>query len=566
MPAAKAERSLIEPEEATIRNENNLKIATDYMISTSSREASEAGLQMLREGGTAIDAAIAAQLVLGLVEPQSSGLGGGAFLLHWDSKKKEIKAFDGRETAPNEAKTDRFLIEGKPMPFLFAMRSGLSVGTPGVVQLMWKSHQTLGKLPWGRLFDPAIRLAKQGFKVSERLHLLLLSVGPEVFNQKGRDYFFDKKGLPRSQGYNLKNPEYASTLENIAGLGVAGFYSGHISEAMIKAVALAPNMKGDLSIEDLYNYKIEIKAPLCTPYRSFKVCSMPPPSSGGIAINQILQILENYELGSSSKEAINAKALHLIVEAEKLAYADRNLYLADPQFIKIPAELIDPKYLGERRKLLDINKSMPAPKAGTPSQKGEAQFGKDATFEATGTSQISTIDKEGNAVSMTTTVEGIFGSGIMTSGFLLNNQMTDFSFYPNDKEGKFVANRVEAGKRPRSSMSPTLVFDSNNKLRFVLGSPGGGRIIFYLIKSLIALIDWKQNAYEAAALLNFGSMGETLELEYSWNAVLTGLKLKTYGHKISIDQMNSGLNILQLRENFIEGASDPRREGSALGE
>ena len=562
----KAQRALIEPEEATIRNKSVLKTARDFMISTSSPEASEAGLEILKEGGSAIDAAITAQLVLGLVEPQSSGLGGGAFLIHWHRDKQELKAFDGRETAPNASKSDRFLINENPIPFSFVMRSGLSVGTPGIIQLMWETHQAFGKLPWKRLFDPAIHLANIGFKVSERLHLLLLSVGKEVFNEKGQSYFFDDNGQPHYTGYHLKNPEYASTLQEIAELGPKGFYSGQVSQAIIKAIENAPNIHGDLSSNDLMKYKIETRLPFCTQYRKYKICSMPPPSSGGIAISQILQMLQNYDLGSLPKDALNAQALHLIVEAEKLAYSDRNHYVADPQFIKIPSELADPKYLSNRQKLIDTKKSMITPMPGIVSQSDSFFYGRDATFESAGTSQISIIDNDGNAVSMTTTIEGAFGSGIMTSGFLLNNELTDFSFSSTDMEGKVIANRLEAGKRPRSSMSPTLVFDSNNNLRMVLGSPGGSRIIFYVIKALVALIDWKLNPYQAAALLNFGSMGGPLELEYSWDTVLIGLKLKRFGHEITSDFMNSGLNILQVREGFIEGASDPRRLGAALGE
>lgn len=563
---AVAQRQLVEPEQSTTRTEGALSRATRFMISTSNAHASEAGRDILRAGGSAVDAAIAAQLVLGLVEPQSSGLGGGAFLLHWDKASRDLKAYDGRETAPQSATPDRFLADGKPMPFLRTMKSGLSIGTPGLVRLLWETHQIHGKLPWAKLFEPAIRLAENGFAVSPRLHLLLRYTGYNAFDATAKAYFFDGHGVPHPIGHVLKNPDYAATLRTIAQNGPDGFYTGPVADAVVKAVAAAPNAPGDLTAADLANYRIERRAPLCGPYRGRKICSIGPPSSGGVAVLQILQLLEPFDLGSGPDDKLSPRAIHLIVEAEKLAYADRNRYLADPAFVPVPAGLTNPDYLAERRRLIDPAKAMPPPGPGLPPGADKRAFGHDATLETTGTSHISVIDGTGNAVSMTTTIEGVFGSGVMAAGFLLNNELTDFSFRPADANGQPIANRVEPGKRPRSTMTPTLVFDGEENVKAVVGSPGGGRIILFVTKALVALIDWQLDAYEAAALMNFGSMGDGLEIEYDWRAVLTGLRLRTYGHDINPDLMNSGLNILAVRDGIIEGGSDPRREGAALGD
>lgn len=561
-----AQRQLIEPEATTTRVEGSLARAKSFMITTSSGPASEAGREMLRAGGSAVDAAIAAQLVLGLVEPQSSGLGGGAFILHLDNATKSLVAYDGRETAPVTAKPDRFLMDGKPMPFDRAVHSGLSIGTPGLVKLIKAAHEKHGKMPWSRLFEPAIRLADNGFTVTQRLALLLRLTGPEAFGEPARRYFFDNTGVPRAAGNIIRNPEYAATLRSIADKGPDAFYAGPIADAVVAAVAQAPNVAGDLSRGDLATYKVEVREPVCAHYRTYKVCGMGPPSSGGIAIAQILMLLEPFELGRMDGARLPAKGVHLVLEAEKLAYADRGKYLADPAFVTVPDGLLDRAYLEERRKLIDPLKAMPSPAPGLPPGIAKRAFGHDATRETTGTSHISVIDAEGNAVAMTTTIEGVFGSGVMAGGFLLNNQLTDFSFLPVDPEGQPIANRVEAGKRPRSTMSPTMVFDAKGNLFAVLGSPGGGRIIMFATKALIAMMDWQLDAYQASALMNFGSMGERASLETDWQAIVLGLQLKSLGHVVQVDLMNSGTNILAVRGGMIEGASDPRREGAALGD
>lgn len=564
--ATLAQRQLFEPEATTTRTEGSLARAKTFMVTTSSRPASEAGLEMLRAGGSAVDAAIAAQLVLGLVEPQSSGLGGGAFLIHWDKAAKSLVAYDGRETAPATAKPDRFLKDGVPIPFETAVRSGLSIGTPGLVRLLKATHEKHGKLPWARLFEPAIQLAENGFIVTQRLHLLLRLTGIDAFGATARAYFFDKDGSPLAAGAVVKNPAYAATLRAIAATGPDRFYAGDVAAAILGAVAGAPNFAGDLTATDLAGYAVIERAAVCAPYRVYRVCGMGPPSSGGTAIAQILQLLEPFDLGRVTEGRLPAGGVHLILEAEKLAYADRGRYLADPAFVPIPLGLTDAAYLTERRKLIDPAKAMAPPPPGLPPGVAKRAFGADATLETTGTSHLSIIDADGNAVAMTTTIEGVFGSGVMAAGFLLNNELTDFSFRPVDDEGQPIANRVEGGKRPRSTMSPTIVFDDKGEVFAVVGSPGGGRIIMFVAKALIALMDWKLDAYQASSLMNFGSMGEGADIETDWQSIMTGLRLRGYGHSVNADLMNSGLNILAVRNGALEGASDPRREGAALGD
>jgi gamma-glutamyltranspeptidase/glutathione hydrolase len=563
---AYAQRESPEPETATGTTANVLATATRHMVSAANRHASEAGLEMLRAGGSAVDAAIATQLVLGLVEPQSSGLGGGAVVLHWDKSKREIKSYDGRETAPGSAKPDRFMRDGAPMDFDAAVKSGLSIGVPGVVRLLATLHQAHGKLAWARLFEPALKLAVEGFEISPRLYFLLRWNGSEGFSPAARRYFFDESDSARPIGHVLRNPEYAATLRAIAAEGADAFYKGKIADAIVAAVAEAPTAAGDLTLADLAGYTVKTREPLCVPYRTRKLCGMGPPSSGGPAVAQTLKLLEPFDLGHGHEDAMGAGTLHLIAEAEKLAYADRARYLADPDFVPMPPGLLDPAYLGERRKLIDPARAMPRPAAGTPPGLEKQTRGRDFTVERAGTSHISVIDGEGNTVAMTTTIEGAFGSGVWAAGFLLNNELTDFSFRPADEEGRPVANRVEGGKRPRSSMAPTIVFDDKGEVFAALGSPGGSRIIFYVVKALVALLDWNLDAQAAAALINFGSQGGAFEIEYDWAAIWHALKIKSYGHAIEPNLLNSGTQVIVVRGGHLEGGSDPRREGAALGD
>jgi gamma-glutamyltranspeptidase / glutathione hydrolase len=554
------------PEAATDSTSRTLAFAERHMVSAANRYAADAGREILRAGGSAVDGAIAVQLVLNLVEPQSSGLGGGAFVLYWDAGKSELTTFDARETAPASATPDRFLIDGKPMPFQTAVRSGLSVGVPGIVRLMETVHARYGRLPWARLFEPAIRLAETGFEVSPRLHLLLRAAGPESFVPEARRYFFTGTGNAWPIGYVLKNPELAATLKRIAAEGARGFYEGPVAEAIVKAVAEAPTAAGGMTLQDLAGYAVKERTPVCFGYRGNKACSVGPPSSGGLTVAQTLTLLEPFDLGKGRAAALQPQAMHLIAEAEKLAYADRNRYLADPDFVAIPDGLLDPQYLAERRALIDPLHAMERPKAGVPPGAARQPFGSDATRERAGTSHISIIDDDGNALAMTTTIEGGFGSHNWAAGFLLNNELTDFSFVPVDADGQPVANAVAAGKRPRSSMAPTIVLDDAGRVMAVLGSPGGGRIILFVVKTLVALIDWGMDAQAAADLLNFGSQGDGFEIELDRAAIWPALGLKAFGHRIVPDDMSSGTHVIVRRGSRLEGGADARREGAALGD
>jgi gamma-glutamyltranspeptidase/glutathione hydrolase len=542
--------------------------AKSHMVSAANPVAVEAGLAVLRQGGSAADAAVAVQLVLNLVEPQSSGIGGGAFVLHWDAARKELKAYDGRETAPAAATPDRFLVNDRPLKLADAIFSGASVGVPGALRALEAVHRAHGKLAWAQLVEPAIRLAEQGFRVSPRLHLLLRWYGAQSFSAQPRRYFFDQTGSARPAGYLLKNPQFAATLRAVAAGGAAAFYQGTIAQAIVDAVATAPNLKGDMTVEDLVGYRSKERDPLCFLYRENRVCSMGPPSSGGIAVAQVLKLIEPFDLGKGPADALNTGALHLLAEAQKLAFADRDHYIGDPDYVRVPMGLLDAGYLAARRSLISPDTAMGKPSPGTPPQVSDLPPGMDATVEQEGTTHFSIVDGASNIVSMTSTIESAFGSRLWAAGFLLNNEMTDFAFRPRDRGGRPLANAVGPGKRPRSSMAPTIVFDREGRPWAVLGSPGGSRIILYVIKTLVALIDWKLNAQEAASLMNFGSRGGPFEIEIDHRSALWhALKLKPYGHTISADLLNSGTHVIVIRsDGRLEGGADPRREGVARGD
>jgi gamma-glutamyltranspeptidase / glutathione hydrolase len=567
LPAA-AQRAEVAPEAATGRIEKPLQAARSYMVSAANPLAAAAGIEMLEAGGSATDAAIAVQLVLNLVEPQSSGLGGGAYLLHWDAAAKELLTYDGREGAPAAATPDRFLRDGKPLAFDTAVHSGLSIGVPGTPRLLEAIHRAHGRLPWPRLFAPAIRLAEEGFTVSSRLNLLLALMGPANFDATSRAYFFDPTNRPHPAGYTLANRAFAATLKALRDGGADAFYGGVIAQAVVAAAATAPNHPGDLSPADLAGYRVETPAPVCTGYRRHRICGMGPSSSGGVAIAQTLRLLEPYDLGHGPGAALDPGAMHLIAEAEKLAFADRDRYVGDPAFVRIPAGMLDAGYLASRARLIDPRAAMPRPAAGRPPGSETRLFGIDATRESVGTSHISIVDAQGNAVAMTTTIEAAFGSRVMAAGFLLNNELTDFSFAIRDGDGNPIANAVGPGKRPRSSMAPTLVFDPSGRLMAVVGSPGGSRIILYVVKAIVALIDWEMDAQAAAALLNFGSRGGAFEIESDPALPVEAIAqdLASLGHTIRRDQMTSGIHIVRVRPGGLEGGADPRREGVARGD
>ena len=552
-----------EPEAATGWQVKAPVTAQRHMVVAAHPLAASAAREMLRRGGGAVDAAIAAQMVLNLVEPQSSGLGGGGFLVYWDAKSKTLVTYDGRETAPQAARPGRFMANGRRRDFYSAMKSGRSVGVPGLARMLELAHARHGRLPWRDLFQPAIKLAQDGFPVGERLNKLLRVSRASALSREARAYFFDKTGTPWPVGYRLKNPALANTLRDLASRGAEAFYSGPISAAIIGAVNGAPGSPADMTYWDFSNYRAKERPPVCAPYRAYKVCGMGPPSSGALTIAYVLQLLEPFDLG---KEPLNPNALHLVSEAQKLAYADRGRYMADADFVPVPKGLLAKSYIASRRKLIDANTAMRRAEPGRPPGARHDTFGQDGTSENSGTTHISIVDGEGNAVSMTTTIETAFGSGLMTGGFLLNNELTDFAFLPADAKGRRVANQVEGGKRPRSSMSPTIVFDDSGKLHMVLGSPGGARIILYVLKALIAHIDWGLGAQGAASLPAFGSRNGPFEIEAGPWAAGPTRAMRARGHNVRISPMTSGLHVIVSRKGGLEGGADPRREGVALGD
>ncbi|PRE10202.1 gamma-glutamyltransferase [Burkholderia multivorans] len=555
--------------------------AQRYMIAAANPLATQAGYEMLKAGGTAVDAAIATQMVLALVEPQSSGIGGGAFMLYFDGKTTQ--AYDGRETAPAAATDSLFYgPTGQPMSFYEGVVGGRSVGTPGVLRMLEAAHRANGKLPWRRLFQPAIRLAEHGFTISPRLATLIANDRYLANDPAARAYFYNKDGTPKAAGTVLKNPALAVVLRQVADRGANAFYTGAIARDIVAKVRKHPTNPGLLSMQDLARYKAKVRAPLCADYRRSIVCGMPPPSSGGLAIAQMLGILEampDWQQIGAQKPVRNEVgyeptpfAAHVFSEAGRLAYADRARYVADPDFVPLPggnwASLIDKSYLAQRAQLIGDN-SMGVAQAGTP-QGATLAMADDRSPELPSTSDIAIVDRYGHALSMTTSIEDAFGSRLMVRGFLLNNQLTDFSFVSTEN-GRPVANRVQPGKRPRSAMSPELVFDKKTKqVTLIVGSAGGPAIINHVAKALVGVLDWGMTMQQAIALPNFGSMNGPTQLERGRvsDALVEGLKGR--GHDVQIVQMNSGLQGIQRLnvqgQTVWFGGADPRREGVAMGE
>ncbi|WP_179179552.1 gamma-glutamyltransferase [Pseudomonas sivasensis] len=557
--------------------------AERHMAAAANPLAAEAGREMLRKGGSAIDAAIAMQAVLTLVEPQSSGIGGGAFIMLWDGKK--VHAYDGRETAPAGATERLFLnADGTPMTFTDAQIGGRSVGTPGVLRALEMAHKKTGQLRWAELFEPAIRLSEQGFAISPRLHSLIAADRFIAQSPEMAAYFLNADGTPKATGTLLKNPALAAVFKRIANEGPDALYHGPIADEIARKVQGNRNA-GSLSQADLKGYAAKEREPLCTDYKRWKICGMPPPSSGAVAVAQILGTLQALEARDPRlaiapmtpiKSALPAgfeptpEAVHLIAEAGRLAFADRALYLADSDFTPVPtAGLVAPNYLAQRAALIG-ERSMGIAKPGQPAGI-QVAYAPDRSPLRISTSQVVAVDDMGGAVSMTTTVEAAFGSHVMVQGFLLNNQMTDFSFIP-EENGQPVANRVQPGKRPRSAMAPTLVFDrESGELLATVGSPGGSQIIEYVSKSLVAMLDWNLDPQAAISLPNFGSRNGATELEAGLFS--PGLKqaLKDKGHALSEIDMTSGIQAIVLKRDAqgkvsLSGGADPRREGEALGD
>ncbi len=537
--------------------------ASQFMVATANPHASRAGVEMLRSGGSALDAAIAAQMVLNLVEPQSSGIGGGAFLLHWDAAHKKISAYDGRETAPAAARPDRFLSpDGTPLTIFEAIDSGRSVGVPGVLRVLELAHARHGRLPWRRLFEPAIRLAEEGFAVSPRLHRLIAADPLLGRHRASRAYFYLPEGGALPVGHVLKNPEFAALLRRVAQEGPDAFYRGNVARDIVAAIATHPQ-PGDLTEQDLAAYRAVERETVCGSYRAHRVCGMPPPSSGGIAVLAILGLLERFPMAAMRPGS--SGAVHLFAEAGRLAYADRDHYVGDPDFVPVPAAgLVDPAYLRERSKLIRPARSMGRALPGTPAD-ARVSLGADATVEAGGTSHLSIIDADSNAVAMTSSIESAFGSRVLVHGFLLNNELTDFSFVP-EEGGRALANRVEPGKRPRSAMAPTFVFAPDGRLRITLGAAGGPAIINYTARTLVGVLDWKLDIQQAISAPNMGSRNRETEIERGSALERIATALRALGHPVEAVPMVSGLHGIERTRRGLAGGADPRREGVALGE
>lgn len=540
--------------------------------------ATDAGFQVLKAGGNALDAAIAVQMVLTLVEPQSSGLGGGAFLMHWDGR--ELSAWDGRETAPAAADDKLFLQpDGKPMAMLAAQVGGRSVGVPGAVRMLEAAHRAHGRLPWARLFEPAIALAEQGFAVSPRLHTQTAADPLLAQDPVARRYFLDAEGKALPVGHRLRNPALAQVLRAIAAQGSVALHEGPVAADIVARVRGHATNPGRMSTDDLAGYRPERRTPICTDWQAqYRVCGFPPPSSGHLTVMQILGVLERLPpvAGALADGVPSADWLHAYTEAARLAYADRNQYIADPAFAVAPGgdwrTLLDGAYLTQRAALVGPQ-SMKVAAPGRPGSVPVALAPMPSQPEH-GTSHISVVDAEGHAVAMTTTIEAVFGARLMSDGgtglpggFVLNNELTDFSLAPTDAAGRPIANRVQPGKRPRSSMSPTLVFDRRDgRLVMTLGSPGGAGIIHYTAKTLVGALQWGLDAQRAIDLPNAGSYNGPTLLEKGRFPTATVEALRGRGHVVQETDLTSGLQAIQRTPSGWFGGADPRREGVVMGQ
>lgn len=552
------------PEIATGVSSVQMQLADKFMVAAANPHAANAGLDVLSKGGNAIDAMVATQLVLGLVEPQSSGLGGGAFLVYYDAGEDRLTTFDGRETAPMAATPTLFQDEqGEKLKFWDAVVGGLSVGVPGTVKLMYETQKKLGVLEWDTLLQPAIELAEGGFEVSERLNKLIsndierLSVHPDT-----KAYFFSDDGQPHAVGHLLKNQAYADTLKQLASGGADAFYTGSVAQAIVDKVQGAAN-PGVLAMADLATYNIKEREAVCVSYREHDVCGMGPPSSGALTVGQILGLVQPYNLAELGPGSV--QSWRLIGDASRLAFADRARYMADSDFVPMPTEgLLSAAYLQERSSLLDGEMALESVSAGEPEWDHAMLLADDESIEFKSTSHFSIVDATGNVVSITTTIENGFGSRLMSGGFLLNNELTDFSFATHN-DGIPIANRVEPGKRPRSSMSPTIVM-KEGKPYMVIGSPGGSRIIGYVAKTIIAHLDWGMDIQEAISMPHAVNRFGTFDLEEDTGATAMQNELESLGYKVNIRGLNSGLHGIIIDGGKLMGGADPRREGIAVGQ
>ncbi|WNC70397.1 gamma-glutamyltransferase [Thalassotalea nanhaiensis] len=551
-----------EPEAATGLQESQTVVGKKYMVAAANPYASEAGFNILEKGGNAIDAAIAVQLVLTLVEPQSSGIGGGAFILHFDNSNKHLTTFDGREVAPEHASQDQFLNEqGKPVRWIDAVVGGRSVGVPGVLKALEDAHKKHGSLPWSVLFDDAIMLAEQGFVVSPRMaKLVSMAFNPGIKKLPAASNYFFPNGQAVAAGTLLKNPALAKVYKAIAEQGTKVFYQGWIAESIVNSVRNSAIAPGRLSLTDMANYRATESNAICSSYHIYEVCGMPPPSSGGVAVIQILKQLEQHNLAQYPANDINA--LHLFTQSSRLAFADRAKYIADPDFVNVPVEqLIDASYLSKRGDLISLEKDMGNAVAG--QFHNTAKLADDNAIEMPSTSHISIVDAQGNAISMTTSVEMAFGSAVFVEGFLLNNQLTDFSLAPM-VNGVAVANRLEPFKRPRSSMAPTMVFNQDGSLRLVVGSPGGSRIINYVAQTMVGVLDWGLDIQSAINLPKVTNRNDATTLEKGTDIANYKSTLESMGHKVSVRDLNSGIHGIEVIKDKLVGGADPRREGKVF--
>lgn len=553
------------PEPSTGRLEKRAVVAQRMMAVTANDHASLAARSILQRGGTAVDAAIAAQLVLNLVEPQSSGIGGGSFMLVWRAATKELLAFDGREIAPQSSTPEMLLdADGKPLRFDELVRTGRAIGVPGTLRLLAETHKRYGKLPWADLFQPAIALAESGFPMSARLNQLIAQYPALKDDAGARALYFDASGAVKTIGTPIVNLAFAAVLRAIAAKGADAFYAGDIAADIAAAASRTAKLPGKMEPAEFAKYQIEVRQAVCAPYRIYRVCTMGPPSAGGIAIHQMLYFLGRHNLARLSPDSV--EAAHLIAEASRLAHADKNLYVADPAFVPVPIKgLLDETYLQSRAALIKTDRTMGTAQPGEPPRRDGLLRGRDATDESNGTSHLSIVDAEGNVVAMTTTIENGFGAQITVHGFFLNNEMTDFAWLPM-REGKPLVNRVEPGKRPRSSMSPTIVFDEAGKPVLAVGSPGGERILSYVTRSLLFVLDWKMDAQQAVAQPHLLNRNGATELEKDTTIVALKPQLEALGHQVTIGELNSGLHMIQWRDGTLIGGADPRREGTARGD
>ncbi len=574
--------------------------ARSFMVVANNPLATKAGCEVLKKGGTAVDAAVAVQMVLNIVEPQSSGIGGGAFMLTYDARTKTVTSYDGRETAPAAA-TENYLRwindTTRTTPLPNARSSGRSIGTPGVVHMLDTAHKDYGRLPWKELFDPAIQIATDGFKISPRMFASVAgSAAALARDPDARAYFLKADGTAKDAGALLKSPELAATFKAMAEGGANAFYSGAIAQDIVSKIADTSGgiTPGLTTLADLAAYRSKKREAVCTSYRSYQVCGMGPPSSGGLAVAQTLGVLENFDLAAHKPTAMDINGgrptvmgVHLVSEAQRLAYADRDKYVADTDFVPLPggstSRMLDKAYLKQRAALISLTKSLGVTQ---PGNLGPTSLGVSSPTAENGTTHLSVVDGEGNVVTMTTTVESGFGSFHMAKGgFLLNNQLTDFSAAPTDAQGLPIANRVAPLKRPRSSMSPTLVFNQTGGQRgdffMATGSPGGATIIQYVGKTLVGVLDWGMDAQQATSMIAFGASNSAttnvgsehpnvdISNGAAGDALITGLR--ALGHTVGTAAQSSGLSTIVMANHprgfrYLQGGADPRREGVALGD